>query len=323
MVLSRARFWLVAFLGTTLWIGCAAQPVTVSCHTSTPHIDDLPTRGIAAHRGGRMGCPSNTLGAFQRAICLGVHQIELDARMTKDRVLVIAHDDVMADVDGNVLRISQSTLWEVRRLNLGACTDGAMCDQHIPTLEEVLAMMPLNIWVNLDVKENHPEAGRLAVEVVSHANRLPQVIFSVRDKAAPAIRQFEEKTGKPVWISNMSRRLFRRQYVDTTIASCDEFIQLVNLPLLFRGKPCEDTVNRLKQAGVFVNYSWLREDNESSLRDELGDLFERRVNFVLVDHPDVAMQAAHSLGISPVEPRWRGVPPFSCPAPTTCVPAHY
>jgi hypothetical protein len=43
-------------------------------------------------------------------------------------------------------------------------------------------------------------------------------------------------------------------------------------------------MDRLKEAGVGVNYSWLQQEEESQLRQELGDLFNRGVDFVLVDH---------------------------------------
>ena len=312
------RSWLVILGSTIFCVGCASNPPLVSCQSSSLQIGDLPERGISAHRGGRTGCPDNSLGAFQRAICLGVHQIELDVRTTKDKVLVVAHDDAMTGQHGDVIRLSQSTLAEVKRLNLGACSDGQTCEQHIPTLEEVLAIMPMNIWINLDVKENRPEVGRQVVSIVAQANRLQQTIFSVRDKAARAIREYEKETAKQVWISNMSREFLRRQYVESTISSCNEFIQLVNLPFVFRGKPCDETMDRLKQARVRVNYSWLRVDKVRQLRDELADLFERRVDFVLVDHPKAAMQAAQSLGIIPIVPRWKGPPPFPCSEPPQC-----
>ena len=41
---------------------------------------ELPSRGIAAHRGGTATHPENTLAAFREAIALGAHQIELDVR---------------------------------------------------------------------------------------------------------------------------------------------------------------------------------------------------------------------------------------------------
>ncbi|MDR4458941.1 MAG: glycerophosphodiester phosphodiesterase family protein [Nitrospirales bacterium] len=310
------RFYGAALAGMTLWLGCAPAPsgvAPVSCEISHLPKADLPERGISAHRGGHLGCPLNTVGAFQRAVCLGVHQIELDVRSTADAVLVVSHDDRVRDMEGRTLRISESTLAEVRSLKLEPCA-GEVAGQHIPTFEEALAVMPHNIWINVDIKENNPLVGRLVAEMVVKAQRFNQVIFGARDGTDLAVRHVAEEAGEESWIANMSREFFRFQYVDTTINSCDEFIQLSFL----RGRPGRQTIAQLKQAGVRVNYSWLRDEDPGELSPELEDLFDRGVDFVLVDHAGQAMEAACALGISPVIPRWHDTPSFTCPAPPRC-----
>lgn len=316
---ARWRFYGGALAGMTLWLGCATSPpgvAPVSCEIPHLQMTDLPKRGISAHRGGKLGCPLNTVGAFQRAICLGVHQIELDVRSTADAVLVVSHDDRVRGEEGQTLRLSESTLAEVRSLRLEPCA-GDVAGQHIPTLEEALAVMPHNIWINVDIKENNPMVGRLVAETVVKAQRFNQVIFGARDDTDLAVRHVAEEADDESWIANMSREIFRFQYVDTTIHSCDEFIQLSYL----RGRPGRETIDKLKQAGIRVNYSWLRDEDESELRLDLGDLFARGVDFVLVDHAGQAMEAACAIGITPVVPRWHGTPPFTCPGPPRCAPA--
>ena len=243
-----------------LWLGCASS--TVACPLLPPPRTDLPERGISAHRGGLLGCPVNTVGAFQRAICRGVHQIELDVRATADDVIVVAHDDHVT-AQNQTLHISESTFDQVQKLELAPCL-GEETAQHIPTFEQALAIMPQNIWINVDIKTNDSHVAKLVAAVVSKAQRFDQVIFASRDKAAPAIRQLAEEAGEKSMIANMNRKLFRFQYIDATIKSCAEFIQLVEVPLVpfLRGKPSQDTMERLKHAGVRVNYSWLREENE-------------------------------------------------------------
>ena len=50
---------------------------------------------LQGHRGARGLAPENTLAAFARAIELGVTTIETDLALTRDGVLVIAHDPVL------------------------------------------------------------------------------------------------------------------------------------------------------------------------------------------------------------------------------------
>jgi len=295
----------IALASTALWLGCASISSPVTCALSHTPKPSLPERGISAHRGGLLGCPVNTIGAFQRAVCRGVHQIELDVRATADDVIVVAHDDHVTGADGQTLRISESTLTEVQKLRFPPCT-GKVEKEHIPTLEHALTVMPENIWINVDIKDNDPHIAELVAETVAKVHRFDQVIFAVRDKAAPAVRQVAKKAGTQSWIANMSRKIFRCQYIDTTITSCAEFIQLVKVPYapFVRGKPNQSTMDRLNEAGVQVNYSWLREADESKLRRELEDLFDRGIDFALVDHVEQAMNAANSLSIPPLIPRW-------------------
>jgi len=317
-LLRTWRLYGAAFVSLTFWLGCTTAPV--ACPLTPPSKTDLPTRGISAHQGGMLGCPANTIGAFKRAICRGVHQIELDVRATADGVIVVAHDDQVSG-SRETISISEATYNQIKDLDLPSC-QGSGDGQHIPTLDQVLAIMPQNIWINMDIKKNDSHVGQLVAEIVAKTHRFDQVIFAARDKAAPAIRLEAKEARQNSLIVNMNRELFRFQYVDATINSCAEFIQLVNVPYVpfVRGKPSHDTMAQLQKAGVRVNYSWLRERDEGDLKIEIQDLFNRGVDFVLVDHVEQGMKAAEILGVPPLVPRWNRAslqtdePSFHCPA---------
>jgi glycerophosphoryl diester phosphodiesterase len=51
--------------------------------------------GVSAHRGGAAYAPENTMAAFRNAVRLGVDQLEADAQLTADGVLVLIHDDTL------------------------------------------------------------------------------------------------------------------------------------------------------------------------------------------------------------------------------------
>lgn len=61
---------------------------------------------VSAHRGGAAYAPENTLAAFRNAVRLGVDQVETDAQLTADGVLVLIHDDTLdrtTDCSGTVI----------------------------------------------------------------------------------------------------------------------------------------------------------------------------------------------------------------------------
>ena len=311
------RFFNVLIISIMPSLGCASTPVASPLSSFLD--SDLPKQGISAHRGGQLGCPINTIGAFQRSICLGVHQLELDVRATVDDVIVVSHDDLAKGQD-KALHISESTFQQLKELVLAPCQEETQ-PQHISSLEQALAIMPRNIWINVDIKNNNPHVGKLVAEIVAKTDRFDQVIFAAREEAVHPIRQVAENAGRKSWIANMNRGLLRSQYVEATIQSGAEFIQLVEVPYLpfIRGIPTEATITQLHNAGVRVNYSWLREEHENELKKNLEPLFDRGVDFVLVDHVEQAMQAVMDIGISPLVPLWdeRSLsitgPPFHCP----------
>ena len=126
------------------WLAWASSPV--ACPLTPPPRTDLPERGISAHRGGLLGCPENTVDAFKRAICRGVHQIELDVRATADDVIVVAHDDHVTGQD-QTLHISESTFDQVKKLNLQAMCkgeEGCTAHSHPRGRSSIMPQIPLD-----------------------------------------------------------------------------------------------------------------------------------------------------------------------------------
>jgi glycerophosphoryl diester phosphodiesterase len=126
----------------------------------------LPTRGICAHRGACVSHPENTLPAFAEAIRLGVHQIEFDVYLTKDNQCVVIHDGSVDRTTNGSGRISELTLAQIRRLDAGSWKDARFAGVKVPTLRETLAMMPVNIWLNVHTRGGLDAGTAVAREIV-------------------------------------------------------------------------------------------------------------------------------------------------------------
>jgi glycerophosphoryl diester phosphodiesterase len=83
------------------------------------------------HQGAAAHAPGNTLLGFRQAAALGADAVECDVRQTADGQLVLAHDAHLPDAEGRILLIAQSTLAELRTIDLGQ-------GERIPTLAEVI-----------------------------------------------------------------------------------------------------------------------------------------------------------------------------------------
>lgn len=119
-----------------------------------------------AHRGASAAAPENTLAAFERALELGADGIELDVRLSADRVPVVIHDaTVDATTDGSG-RVANMTVAQLQRLDAGSWFGLSYADLRIPTLEEVLAAVGSELLVNIELKGSGLAGRRLVRAVV-------------------------------------------------------------------------------------------------------------------------------------------------------------
>ena len=75
---------------------------------------------IIAHRGASGYAPENTLAAFRLAERMGSAEIELDVRFTRDRRLVICHDETLARYGYPDLRVGELKMDELLKLDMGS-----------------------------------------------------------------------------------------------------------------------------------------------------------------------------------------------------------
>lgn len=120
----------MALAAVCLFNGCVSRQSGRS--NATMKTADGPL--LQAHRGGKNEYDDNALGGFKRSLENGVRGFETDIRFTKDRHLVIMHDDhVNRTTDGKGI-VEAMTLDELRKCRLRRCSE------PVPTLEELLAV---------------------------------------------------------------------------------------------------------------------------------------------------------------------------------------
>ena len=109
---------------------------------------------VIAHRGAHVGIPENSLPAIQKAIDLGCDFVEIDTRATKDGRIVSVHNaSVDAYVVGTKGKVSDFTLEEIIKLDIGEKTGPGWKNTSIPTIEEILQLCRGQIGIYLDLKE--------------------------------------------------------------------------------------------------------------------------------------------------------------------------
>ena len=74
---------------------------------------------IIGHRGAKGEMPENTLMAFQYALDIGVHALELDIHLTKDKKIVVIHDNSINRTSNGKGNINNLTLKELQQYDFG------------------------------------------------------------------------------------------------------------------------------------------------------------------------------------------------------------
>ena len=107
---------------------------------------------LAAHRGGAALWPENSLLAFTNAIALGCDFVEFDVHPTADGRVAVIHDHELERTTDGIGPVAARTAAELRALRLRG-PDGVLTAEHVPTLDEVLAVVaPSRAAILLEVK---------------------------------------------------------------------------------------------------------------------------------------------------------------------------
>jgi len=129
---------LAALAASILLSGCATHPFDLQGHRGT--------RGLA---------PENTLPAFARAIEIGVTTLELDTNITRDGVVVVAHDSVLNP-------------------DIARGPDGEWIAKPGPPIHE-LRFLELQRYDVGRLKPGTPYAGRYPEQVPVDGTRIPRL----------------------------------------------------------------------------------------------------------------------------------------------------
>src|SRR5262245_7839282 len=111
----------------------------------------MPTRYVA-HRGGAAQWPENSLTAFRNAIALGARVLELDVHQAGDGTVAVIHDPTLDRTTSGHGPVGRATVADLARVRLRG-RDGVFTDDHVPTLDEVLALAaPSGVAMLVEIK---------------------------------------------------------------------------------------------------------------------------------------------------------------------------
>ena len=138
---------------------------------------------VWAHRGASAHAPENSLEAFDLAIQMGAHGIELDIYETSDGKLVIHHDNninrMTNGVEANILETDFETL---RSYNFSGKWGDQFGFVKIPTFSEVLDLFKkTDMMINVELKQGSVNYLKAINAAVQEFGMQEQIIYSSFD----------------------------------------------------------------------------------------------------------------------------------------------
>jgi glycerophosphoryl diester phosphodiesterase len=160
---------------------------------------------IIAHRGASHDAPENTLPAFELAWAQDADAIEGDFLLTKDNRIVCIHDGSTERLADRNLVVRQSTLEELRKLDVGSWKHKKYKGTRIPTIAEVFATIPKGRKIFVEVKCGKEIIPYLVKEIESSQLKTEQVVLiCFKQEVVQAFKQALPKN-KAYWLSGFKK----------------------------------------------------------------------------------------------------------------------
>jgi len=178
---------------------------------------------VLGHRGCAGLEPENTIRAFKRALDLGVDLIEFDVRETKDKNLIVIHDEKVNRTTKSKGYVRDFTFYKIKKLNAGK-------DEKIPLLEEAITFLKAEKPVIvIEIKE--PKTTERILKIIKQEGLKNKVlIVSFWHDVLKKIKEIEPKirtgailSGRPVNLVSVAKAAksnllcLRHEFIDEKV----------------------------------------------------------------------------------------------------------
>lgn len=242
---------------------------------TVPSLMPLQAAEIIAHRGASGYAPENTLPAVRKAWEMNSDATEVDIYLTKDNRIAVIHDSKLDRTTNGTGRVADHTLEELKQLKI-RWNDRVLKDVTIPTLEEVLSIVPDGKKIFIEIKtgpEIVPQLTQILKQTTLKPEQLVVITFNettlqVSKKALPHLKHYYLSSGKKETLEDVIRK--------TKAANADGINLSHEFPVT------AEIVQKARQAG-YETFVWTIREKQASL---VPALLEMGVVGLTTDFPD-------------------------------------
>ena len=136
---------------------------------------------VAGHRGYAAKYPENTLFSFEKGLEIGVDMFEFDINLTKDKELIVIHDQAVDRTTNGSGNVRDMTLAKIKTLDAGFHSQYP--GQEIPTLRELLSYLQpyQKLLYNVEIKEKTHETVDKTIAMLQEFDILDRCVIACFD----------------------------------------------------------------------------------------------------------------------------------------------
>ena len=233
---------------------------------------------LIGHRGVKDLCPENTLESILKAFDLGLSFVEIDVKISKDRVPILLHDDTLdRTTNGSGLAIDYD-YENIKKLDAGKFFYKENTNIFVPKLEDILSLCTnYNGNLNIELKPNkkfEKENVYQIYKIIKNINQI-DIFFSSFDM----ISILEISKLYPQSIRSFLLDDFKEYNIDDLISisiNYDLKICGLNINLV-----TADIIKKIKKSNMVITVYSDKNINLSSA----NDIFSIGVDSIFVDNP--------------------------------------
>jgi len=226
---------------------------------------------IFAHRGASGYAPENTLTAIKKAIEMKADGIEIDIQLTKDGKIVVMHD---WKVDRTVYDLDFDY---IRSLDAGQWFTKDFIGEVVPTLEEVLDILPNDMMLNIEIKDTARKHSNIEEKMLEVLKKYPEkfdniIVSSFHHDKIRKLQELEPKL--KLALLTDSEFIEIEKYLSTNGLNSYSYHPEINLI-------SKEDVEILHKKGIKV-FVWTVNKEE-----DLAYLIKLGVDGVITNYPDI------------------------------------
>lgn len=228
-------------------------------------VDNKEDIFVCGHRGYMARYPENSLLAVFKAIEAGVDAVEIDLHYTKDKKIVLLHDDRIDRTTNGTGLIKDLTLQELDNVKLYN-PNGTLSDEKIPTFIEYLEMTKaypeLEHFIEIKTQDDSVELFHEVYEILKDYDLLDSLLTT-----------FDYRVTKAAIEKNMPVQSFGydlMKYLDKDEISEDDYLKSLTVIGLFINSATPELVVKYKEYGLQMTIVPIDSDEDIEKATQLG-----------------------------------------------------